>query len=175
MGLNRNGFTLIELLVVVLIIGILAAVAVPQYQMAVAKSRFANLRTLTATLAKAAEVYRISNNRYPQSFDELDVDLPGGFTVQPATSNSVCATTQDNYCCITFEKEGAWAAAVSCGRQEDSFIAYHILYNDTNYCIANESDALALKLCHSLGPRASWSQVLTPAGHKSNHPFYSIP
>ena len=75
--LDVKAFTLIELLVVVLIIGILAAVALPQYQKAVMKSRYAALKTLTSSLANAREAYYLASGTEPTSFAELALE-PGG-------------------------------------------------------------------------------------------------
>ena len=77
---NNDAFTLIELLVVVLIIGILAAVAIPQYQVAVAKSRLATIKSLVENVASAEEVYYLANGKYTADVKDLDVSVPGGWT-----------------------------------------------------------------------------------------------
>ncbi len=75
MTIKTQAFTLIELLVVVLIIGILAAVAVPQYQKAIEKSKAAQGITLVKSLAQAARTYYLANGEYATSLEQLDVSL----------------------------------------------------------------------------------------------------
>ena len=77
--LCNAGFTLIELLVVVLIIGILAAVALPQYETAVEKSRMTEAMVLLRAIANANQVFFLENGRYagPTEIDSLDITIPG--------------------------------------------------------------------------------------------------
>lgn len=84
MKYNKKAFTLIELLVVVLIIGILSAIALPQYQKAVIKSRVAGLKPLVAAIKNAEEVYYLANNTYTTDASLLDIGIPCDTTNDPS-------------------------------------------------------------------------------------------
>ena len=79
MKINNKAFTLVELLVVVLIIGILAAIAVPQYQKAVRKANYTKAKDLVNSINMAQESYYLANGSYANSFDDLDIVVPSDF------------------------------------------------------------------------------------------------
>ena len=76
---NNKGFTLIELLVVVLIIGILAAIALPQYFRAVERSRAAEANTVLGAINHAQAVYHMAHSdpdtAYTTDFGALDTEF----------------------------------------------------------------------------------------------------
>ena len=79
---NKTGFTLIELLVVVLIIGILASVALPQYTKAVAKARIAQVLSMLQTIQEAEERFYMANGYYTTDKSLLDIDFQTDFQNQ---------------------------------------------------------------------------------------------
>ena len=100
--MNKKGFTLLELLVVVLIIGILASIALPQYQMAVTKAKVASILPLMRRCKDALQEYKLQHGNYGflGNLDAatLGVNWPSDWNNGECGDNTECANDYWTYC-----------------------------------------------------------------------------
>ena len=71
--MKKSGFTLVEILIVVIILGILAAIVIPQFTSASESAKESNLKSDLLTLRNQLELYRVQHgDRYPWQLDDFD-------------------------------------------------------------------------------------------------------
>ena len=156
---KKAGFTLIELLVVVLIVGILAAVVLPQYQVAVMKSRLATTMSGVKAIAEAAEVYYMANGVYP----------PDNITLLDISNLSGCSSLGDgklscNNGNVIYDLNSGtdqWAQneyvqgrVLENGEvvvRYNQYLNYSPNHAGERFCQATVGSELAHKVCKSLG------------------------
>ncbi len=150
-----TGFTLIELLVVVLIIGILAAVAVPQYQVAVRKTKMMRMLPIIKAIDTAQQAYHLANGNYAGSFEELDVELPAGETVD-AEALKETMTPYVNYPgfkCFMYLADKLHGTSMYCSLVENDNIVLQVeKYFSVGYytCWAAKDDSISDRICKAL-------------------------
>jgi len=88
MRIRRTGFTLIELLIVVVIIGVLAAIAIPKFQNTKGKANAAALKSDLRNLATAEEAYYYEHGAYSSSIPALNTSLTNGVVVTFGVANA---------------------------------------------------------------------------------------
>ena len=145
--IEKSGFTLIELLVVVLIIGILASIALPEYRKAVEKSRLSEARGIISTLQKAIDLYTLSNGQKAALLGrgweggmaraESDIDIPG------------CSSSEDLPCNTKYFRDiHAWCS-------NNGYCGIHLTNKDGHYNLRWE---------RKNGKWGGWCQPNSPGG-----------
>ena len=161
---SKEAFTLIELLVVVLIISILAAVAMPQYQKAVIKSRVFAYMPFVKSLVQAQEAYYLANGHYAAYFEDLDVSFPGECKIVGSYQNMIYCN--DSIAIDNGLAYGLSVGAISfkycpknahswqdCSSSQRLRIWFFLQYADDQprrgkmYCSPTEGDSLAKQIC----------------------------
>ena len=156
----KKGFTLIEMLVVVLIIGILASVALPQYQIAVTKAKVASILPLMRRFKDALAEDKLRHDYYiADEADPLDVHWPSDWV--PCGNDTPCG--YERYCCSEDDYwecayNGLYTGDVWCSPGDWNITIMMIQPDDPDYedfrgmtiCWAG-SNGKGHKLCKALG------------------------
>src|SRR2546425_4390266 len=122
--MNRKGFTLIELLIVVVIIGILAAIAIPKFANTKAKAYIASMKSDLRNLVTAEEAYFADSVKYSANVQ----------CTTPPTAGSVnfCVTTGNNLAGIGLAAgNGGWSVSITNNKPPTPPVACGLLINNT--------------------------------------------
>ena len=156
---NSKGFTLLEMLVVVLIIGILAAIALPQYEMAVTKAKVATILPLMRRWKDALYEYKLQHGDYLEDInadvfgDILGVTWPSDW--KKTGTNKSCSIAggcyNDYWSCFANEEQSGMTYCVhEISGDDDVFRIFMFQHDDHWY-----EDSRDMMICEGVGTKGN--------------------
>ena len=144
---NPKGFTLVEFLVVIVIVGILAAIALPQYRLSVDKSRYTALIPLAKSILNSQENFYMASGSYSENLEDLDINIPSNPTGSEATlpdGTAIILSEEDKYKYVKLYNNNL----------PNNYIMYQKLsknFPNEIHCEAEIGNARAKRLCEEMG------------------------
>lgn len=150
-GLKNAGFTLIELLVVVLIIGILAGIALPQYEKAVMRSRFTQTVTAARSIVQAQQSFYLASGIYTTNLNDLDVAFPNSREGKVSLPGGACGIADYPERVVCYLKRGY---------NGNTLVSFSWYYKDNERlcCAYSETNFAGEALCRAEMQNDSWYQ-----------------
>ena len=175
---KSKGFTLIEMLVVVLIIGILAGIALPQYQMAVTKAKVAAILPMMRHIKDSLMEWKLIHGNYckdeecsyenKSTITDLGIDCPDGWTC-----NDDGEMENDYWYCFPNEEISGYVYCQHHIGEKSFFIVMYqldeYLYENVKGMMTCEPETGLEKVCKALG-----GKLLEGAESQSNCPVYKL-
>lgn len=161
---NKKGFTLMEMLVVVLIIGVLGAIAFPQYSTTIDRTRIAGNNSLLKPIADSVAQYYSFNDTAPDKLTKLPVGIPKEWS----SNDDLTATSPDGNCVIQLNVTGGVPSSItmtcSRGSAEEYVLQYtyttntdQTLFISANTIQITASDEDRVKSLNKAVKSAGWS------------------
>ena len=129
--MNKKGFTLIELMIVVAIIGILAAIAIPNFLNYQCKSKQSEAKTNLGAIATSMESYMAEFNHYVASADIAALGTNIGWTSKGSPKYAYAVTSADTAASFTATASGTISGEADVWKMTEA----RALTNPTNACV----------------------------------------
>ena len=124
---GRKGFTLVELAVVIIIIGVLAAFAVPRFLDSVERSKAAESFNYMSAVRAAQERYQVRQGTYADDLTKLDIQMPDPKYFSVGTPAAGSTGTMEDSWTLTLTRSGA----------AGGYGPYKVIFTDQGYDSVN--------------------------------------